>query len=152
MYIFLCFVAFLLDFLFFLLSVMHSCVCLVAKSCPTLCNPVDCSQPGSSICGISRARTPEWVAISFSRRPSRPRGWTQVSCIAGRFFTAEPPGVRSWFLLNVAFQLHVWTNCIPQLLDIWVVPTYWLFSVMLLRTFTCSFCADVCFPSSWVRT
>ena len=39
----------------------------VAQSCPTLCNPVDCSPPGSSIHGILQARILEWVAISFSR-------------------------------------------------------------------------------------
>ena len=38
----------------------------VAQSCPTLCNPVDCSLPGSSIHGILQARVLEWVAISFS--------------------------------------------------------------------------------------
>ena len=42
-------------------------VCLVARSCPTLCNPMDCSPPGSSVHGISQARILEWVAISFSR-------------------------------------------------------------------------------------
>ena len=44
---------------------------LVAKSCPTLCDPGDCSPAGSSLCGISQARMLEWVAISFSRGPSR---------------------------------------------------------------------------------
>ena len=39
----------------------------VAQSCPTLCDPVDCSPPGSSIHGILQARTLEWVAISFSK-------------------------------------------------------------------------------------
>ena len=67
--------------------------CLAAKSCPTLCDPVDCSPPESSVHGISQARTPEWVAISFSRgRRSRPRDQTHVSCIAGGFFITEPPG------------------------------------------------------------
>ena len=42
------------------------CCCLVAKSCPTLCEHMDCSLPGSSVHGISQARTLEWVAISFS--------------------------------------------------------------------------------------
>ena len=37
--------------------------------CPTLCDPMDCSLPGSSIHGIFQARVPEWVAMSFSRRP-----------------------------------------------------------------------------------
>ena len=54
---------------------------------PTLCNPVDCSPPGSSVHGIFQARLLEWVAISFSRGPSRPRYRTWVSRIAGRRFT-----------------------------------------------------------------
>ena len=46
---------------------------LVTKSCLTLCDPMDCSQPGSSVHGISQARILEWVAISFSRGSSQPR-------------------------------------------------------------------------------
>ena len=49
--------------------------------------PMDCSLPGSSVHGISQARKLEWLAIFFSRRSSWPRGWTQVSYIARRFFT-----------------------------------------------------------------
>ena len=52
-----------------------------------LCDPMDCSLPGSYIHGISQARKLEWVAISFSRAPSQPRDWTQVSWVAGRCFT-----------------------------------------------------------------
>ena len=59
----------------------------VTHSCPTLCNPMDCSLPGSSLHGILQARVLKWVAISFSRGSSRPRKRTQVSCIAGRRFT-----------------------------------------------------------------
>ena len=44
----------------------------VAQSCPTLCNPMDCSPPGSSIHGVFQARVLEWVAISFSRGSSQP--------------------------------------------------------------------------------
>ena len=62
------------------------CYCLVAKSCPTLCNSKDGSPPGSSVCGISQARIQEWVAISSSRRSSRPRNWTCISCIGRRIF------------------------------------------------------------------
>ena len=51
-----------------------------------LCDPMDCSPPGSSVHGISQARILEWVAISFSRGSSPPRDQTQVSCIAGRVF------------------------------------------------------------------
>ena len=60
---------------------------LVTQSCPTLCNPTDCSSPGSSVHEIFQARILEWVAISFSRGSSQPRDQTWVSCIAGRFFT-----------------------------------------------------------------
>ena len=51
----------------------------VAQSCPTLCGPIDCSPPESSVHGIFQARVLEWVAISFSRGSSRPRDQTQVS-------------------------------------------------------------------------
>ena len=53
---------------------------LVTQSCPTLCDSMDCSPPGSSVRGILQARILEWVAIPFSRVSSRPRDWTQVSC------------------------------------------------------------------------
>ena len=60
----------------------HSfCCCLVTKLCPTLCNSMDWSPPGSSGNGIIPARLLEWVAISFSRGSSWPRYWTCVSCI-----------------------------------------------------------------------
>ena len=60
----------------------------VAQWCPTLRVPRNCSLPGSSIHGIFQARILEWVAVSFSRRPSRPRGWTWVSSLfIGRRFT-----------------------------------------------------------------
>ena len=50
------------------------CVCvLVAQSCLTLCNPIDCSSPGSSVHGILQARILEWVAFPFSRGSSQPR-------------------------------------------------------------------------------
>ena len=52
-----------------------------------LCNPMDCSPSGSSVHGIFQARILEWVAISFSRRSSWLRDWTQLSHIAARFVT-----------------------------------------------------------------
>ena len=60
---------------------------LVAQLCPTLCDPMDCSPPGSSVHGILQARILEWVAISSSRESSQPRDWIWVSCIADGFFT-----------------------------------------------------------------
>ena len=59
----------------------------VAQSCRTLCSPVDCSLPGSSIHQILQARILEWVAISFSVESSRPRDRTWICCITGRCFT-----------------------------------------------------------------
>ena len=59
----------------------------VAKSYPTLCDPMDCSLPGSTVYGIFQARILEWVAISFSRRSSQTRDWSWVSHIVGRRYT-----------------------------------------------------------------
>ena len=59
----------------------------VAQSCPTLCDPMDCSLPGSSVHGIFQAIVLEWIAVSFSRGSSRPRDRTQVSHIVDRCFT-----------------------------------------------------------------
>ena len=54
--------------------------CRVAQSCPTLCEPMDCSPPGSSAHGILQARRIlEWVAMPTSRGPFQPRGQTRVS-------------------------------------------------------------------------
>ena len=59
----------------------------VAQSGPTLCDPMDCSPPGSLVRGIFQAWILECVAVSFSRGSSRPRDWTQVSRFVGRRFT-----------------------------------------------------------------
>ena len=71
---------------------------LIAQLCPTLCDPIDCSPPSSSVHGISLARRLEWVAISFCRGSSQSRDGTEVSCIVGRFFsdwdTREACGFR----------------------------------------------------------
>ena len=64
------------------------------QSYPTLCNPMNCSPPGSSVHGILQARILEWVAMPSFRGSSQRRDHTHiscvVSCIAGRFFSAEP--------------------------------------------------------------
>ena len=74
---------------------------LVAPSCPTLCNSMDCSPPGSSVHGILQARELEWVAIPFSTRSSQPRDHTWVSCITGRFFTI-------WARLEIPILYALW--------------------------------------------
>ena len=62
---------------------------LVAQSCPTLCDLMDCSPPGFSVHGILQVRILEWVAIPFSRGSYQTRDQTWVSCIAGRFLTVR---------------------------------------------------------------
>ena len=66
------------------------------QSCPTVCDPMHCSQPGSSVQGVLQARILEWVAVPFCRGSSWPRDWTGVSykspILAGRFFILVPPG------------------------------------------------------------
>ena len=71
-------------------SVHCCCCCLVAKSCLTLLQPHGLWP--ARLQRISQARILEWVAISFSRESSQPRGQPLISCLAGRFFTTEPPG------------------------------------------------------------
>ena len=76
----------------------HCCCCLVVKLCLTLCDPMDCSPPGSSVHGISQARIMGWVAISFSRGSSRPRDPYCVLCIGRQL-------LYHWVTLE-AIQLH----------------------------------------------
>ena len=69
----------------------------VAQSCPTLCDPMDCSLSGSSVHGIFQAIVLEWIAISFSRGTSWPMDWTQVSRIVDRCFTVWATRVNFMF-------------------------------------------------------
>ena len=80
--------------------------------CQTLCDPMDCSLPGSSLHGILQARVLEWVAISFSTGSSQPRVQTQVSCIPGRRFNLWATR-RS--LLIIFFILLLFTQSCPTL-------------------------------------
>ena len=90
-----------LSFLYSLtLTSIHGGGGLLAKSCPTLCNPMDCSVSGSSVHGIPGKNTS--VGCHFlSRGFPRPRNWTQVSCIAGRFFT-------NWATREALSYIHTW--------------------------------------------
>ena len=73
---------------------------LLLQSCPTLCDSMDCSPPGSSVHGILQARVLEWVAISSYRGSSPPRDRICISCgscITGRFFITQPLGKPAGF-------------------------------------------------------
>ena len=87
----------------------------VAQSCPTLCDPVDCSLLGSSVHGIFRAIVLEWIAISFSRGSSQPRDRTWVSRIVDRRFTIWVTGEVPGRLLGE----------IPITSDMQMIPPLW---------------------------
>ena len=91
-----------------------SCVKLsLAQSCLTLCNPMDYSPPGSSVHGILQARILEWAAMPSFRASSRLRDRTQVSCIAGRFFTiwAREGQIPSrWSIVKSLFSPSFYAN------------------------------------------
>ena len=85
----------------------------VAQFCPTLCDPMDCSPPGSSVHGISQARILVWVAMISSRGSSWPWDWTHVSCvpcidrqILYHFATWEAP-------THLSFEVSSWEKEIP---------------------------------------
>ena len=88
----------------------------IAQSCPTLCNPVDCSPPGSTVHWILQARILEWVAISFSRVSSWPRDQTHISCVSC---------IAVWF----------WLETLQVTLE-WMIITKGHFSFMILKLFS----------------
>ena len=77
------------------LTLIHTHIktcCSIVKLCLILCDPMDCSLPGSSAYGVLQARILECVAVSFSRASSWIRGQTYISFIDRQFCTTEPPG------------------------------------------------------------
>ena len=76
----------------------------VTQSCPTLCDPMDCSLPGSSLHGILQARILEWVGISFFRGSSRPRDQTPVSCIAGIRYVVQIIFLKNWIYIIFGYS------------------------------------------------
>ena len=70
--------------------------CLICQSCPTLCNPMDCSPPSSSVHGISQARILEWVAISSSGGSSQPRDWIYIFCISRQILYSWATREAQW--------------------------------------------------------
>ena len=87
---------------------------LVTQSCQTLCDSMDCSQPGSSVHGILQGRILDWVAIPFSRGSSRPRNRILFSWIAGRFFTIWTTREAPPLFKRPPFTVHC-RQPVPQL-------------------------------------
>ena len=116
------------------LSDLISWICLslpllVAHLCPTLCDPMGCSPPGSSVHGILQARILEWVAMPFSRESSRPRYQTFVSCIAGRFCTI--------WATNEALKSVIWPCICPVLFIYNTLFSIWQKLIILWLLHTC---------------
>ena len=89
-------------------------ICACAQSCPTRCDPMDCSQPGSSAHGIFQARVLEWVAISSSRVCSRPKDQTRVSYIGRRILYPLSCGrTPPFYLATNNSKLFCHTHCLP---------------------------------------
>ena len=111
-------------------SIIHvGLVVLVAQLCPTLCDPVDYSPPGSSVHGILQARIPEWVAIPFSRGIFRTQG--------------SNPGL--WHCRQILYHLSCQGSPCGD---------YWTFKNWLLyfnwRLITLHYCGCFCHTSTWI--
>ena len=115
------------------------------QSFPTLCNPMDCSLPDSSVHGILQARILEWVAISFCRRSSQPRDQTHVPCICRWifffFFTAAPLGKtlsQKWpYFLKICLNQVRPTHCYLLIYIYIYIYTLSLLSSLFSSQFTC---------------
>ena len=84
----------------------NCCVCVCAQLlqlCPALCNPMDCSPPGSSVHGILQARILKWVAVPCYRGSSRPRIEPKSPALAGGFFTTN----ATWEALLIINHLQI---------------------------------------------
>ena len=104
----------ILCFLFSLfLSEMYACV-LVAQSCSALCDPMDCSLPGSSRHGVFQARILEQVAISYSRGLPDPGIEPMSPALAGRFFTTVPPGKPLKLNTSFYFIYLFWLSLVAE--------------------------------------
>ena len=105
---------------------------LAAQLCPTLWDSMDCSPTRFLCLWDSPGKNTGVVAIPFSRGSSQPRDWTQVSCIAGRLFTSEPPrkpcvGRKGrWSIWQ-----DTWDNKDEK--DLYSVPSTWQIGKMFER-------------------
>ena len=110
------------------------CICVHTQSCLTLCHPLDCSPPGSSVHGILQARTLQRVVVLSSRGSSGPRVWTHlpwVPAMADRFFTTlvppRKPNIYTHTMHCVACRILVpWPGIEPSLptVEAWS-PNQW---------------------------
>ena len=88
--------------------VKYMCVCSVAQSYLTLCDPMDCSPPGSSVHGILQAGILDWVAVSSCRGSSPPRDQAHVSCVSctGRRILHHWASRETGLIYQAPLQFH----------------------------------------------
>ena len=101
------------------------------------CDPIDCSLPGSSVHGILQARILEWIAISLSRLSSQRSNQTQVSCLAGRFFT-------DWATREAQVSSLVFRSLIR--FELFFIHGMWKYSNFILLHELSSVFSTVCWP------
>ena len=109
--------------------------CIRAWSYPTLCNPMDCSSPGSSVHGIFQTRILEWVAIPSSRGSSRLKDWTFISYVQPRKWQQQSLGgclsdsrSSSWSLLfYLSRALNIFLPYLPHVQNEVVgIDNFWI--------------------------
>ena len=103
---------------------------------------MDCSPAGSSVCGILQARILEWATMLSTRRFSQPMNRTLISCIAGGFFTAEPPGSPCESVSCV-----ILVSCVQKITD-W--KSFYRWKALQELIGTRYFQANLCIPNSGI--
>ena len=105
-------------------------MCSVSQSCPTLWDPLGCSPPGSSVPGISQVKLLVWVAISFSRGSSWPRGWTCVFCI-GRWIIYHWTTWEALSCFIFVFKCQLSLACLASCLGVYFLKhTYYVHAII----------------------
>ena len=119
----------------------------ITQLCPTLCHPMDCSLPGSSVYRIFQARILEWVSISFSRRSSWSMDWTWVSCIVGRCFTvwATREALNRSHCNEMQLGSRLCSNEDPVQLYMWRAQEHWA------KKQNAPDSSQLCSVSAWVQ-
>ena len=103
-------------------------LCLTTQSCPTLCDPIDSTVPPGSTVHETLQAVLDWAAILSCKGSFQPRNWTQVSCIAGGFFTvwATRKAQIGWACHEFKFLIISW---ITEVLFSSVFPTQIFFCI-----------------------
>ena len=119
------------------------CVCFVSQSCLTLCSPMDCSPPGSSVHGIFQARLLEWDAISYSRGSSWPRDQADSLPLS---LLWSPVSLGTALNLEISLRID---NCVFQSMNMINVFIFYLDSILFLLSLYMVFPLVVYRCESW---